>query len=791
MFGFPAIAGELCGRVIDPSGAAVAGASIEIYNRETPARLKTVSSGKGEFCFTGLSGGNYLAEASARGFGGSTVVSATVADSQSEPVVLALQLAKVSTRVSVTATSSAQSTDEISKAVDIVDGNEIERRAEFSIAEALRLVPGVRVRQQGGPGNLTSIHMRGMRSFDTSVLLDGFRLRDASAPQGEATGLLEDLYVVDVERIEVLRGSGSSLYGSHAMGGLLNIVSDHGGGPLHGSVETEGGGLGLFRGAAKVAGGTWKQRLLYSAGASHLNVTKGIDGDDRTRNLTGHAYAQLRLRPSSLVSGRVLASNSFLQLNDSPFAAPDEYLPATGIIPAIALPPEQVSRLEAGLPVEWGRATFAPSANDPDNRRSSTMTSAMGAFTQQFGPYASMRASYQGLVTLRDTRDGPGGSYFEPAFNNSSRYNSRIDIAQARTDIQAGRQQLISAGYEFERERYENTSIDENPDPALQAFAVVTIAQRSHSLFAQDQLRLLRDRLQISVSGRLQAFGLDRPEFQGGLPAYSGVSLGSPPNAYTGDLALAWFTPKTGSKFRAHAGNGYRAPSLFERLGTSFFFGDFSPFGDPRLKPERTISVDGGFDQYFASNRLKVSATYFYTRLQEVIVFDFSGVISPDTDPYGRYGGYRNTGGGIARGFETSVEATPARSLRINSSYTYTNSREKVSSTIDGSLRSFNISDHMFSFLATQQIGPRVDATFDFFAASDYDFPFFTNLGSRAFRFRGPVKGDLVLSYTHPLSDTRSLRVFGRIENLFDQTWYEGGFYTPGIWATAGVKLQF
>ena len=788
---FPAAAGELCGRVVDPSGAAVADATVEIYSREMPARVKTISNERGEFCVSELPPGNYLAEAAAMAFGSATAVTAILDQSRQTLPDLELPLAKVSTRVSVTAANSAQSTDEISKALDVVDMNEIERRAEISVPEALRVTPGVRVRQQGGPGSLTSIHMRGMRSFDTAVLLDGFRIRDAAAPQGEGSGLLANLYVTDLDRIEVLRGSGSSLYGSHAMGGLLNIVSDPGGGPMHGSVEAEGGGLGLIRGGAKVAGEAWNQRLLYSGGVSHLNLTKGIDDDDRTRTTIGHAYGQFRLSPKSTLSGRILANDSFLQLNDSPSAAPEENLPATGTVSAIALPRDQVRNIEQGLPVVWGPATFVPSPNDPDSRLSSNLTAAMAAFTQQLGSAASLRLSYQGLNSDRDNRDGPGGTLFEPSFNNSSLYKGRIDTAQARTDIKAGQRQVISAGYEFERESYRNTSLDENPDPAQETFAVAGVAQRSHSVFVQDQLRFLRDRLQISVSGRLQIFDLDQPEFEGGPPAYSGVSFGSPANAYTGDIALAWFMPETGTKIRAHAGNGYRAPSLFERFGTSFFFGFFSPYGDPRLRPERTFGVDGGFDQYFSANRLKVSATYFYTTLQEVIAFDFSGVISPDTDPYGRFGGYRNTRGGIARGVEVSMEATPSRTLRINSSYTFTNSMERVSSTVDGSLRSFNISDHMFTLLATQRFGRSVDVTFDLAAATPYNFPLFTAMGSRAFRFGGPVKGDLAMGWTRPISDSKSVRIFGKIENLFDRTYYEGGFYTPGIWATAGMKFQF
>lgn len=791
IFGIPAIAGELCGRVVDPSGAVTPGATVTLHGRGAPSKLTTVADEQGRFCFGALPAGRYLAEASAHDFGGSAAVAVSLGDGGESGLEIPLELAKVSTRVSVTASSSAQSTDEIAKALDTVSASEIERRAEFSIAEALRLIPGVRVQRQGGPGALTNIHIRGMRVVDTSILIDGFRFRDAAAPQGEGTGFLEEMLIVNTDRVEVLRGSGSSLYGSHATGGVLNIATDQGGGPFHGSVEAEGGGLGLFRGAAKIAGGAWDQRLLYSAGATHLNVTEGIDGDDRARTTSGHGYAQYRLNSASTLSGRILATDSFLQVNDSPFAAPDSNLPAAGVVLAVALPRDRLRRLEAGLPVEWGSATFAPSPNDPDNRRASGFISAMATFTQRLNRAASLRAAYQGMSTRRDSRDGPAGIRYEPMFNSSNQFNGRIDIAEARIDIQAGRWQLISAGYEFERENYESITADANPDAAQRVNARSEVTQQSHALFAQDQLRLLRDRLHISVSGRMQIFDLRRPRFSGGPPAYSEVALGSPPNAYTGDGSIAYFIPESGTKFRAHAGNGYRAPSLFERFGSSFFFGFFSPFGDPRLSPERTIGVDAGFDQYFASDRVRVSASWFYTRLQEIIIFDFSGAITPENDPFGRWGGYRNTGGGLVRGVEVSVEATPARSLRINSSYTRTNARDRVSTTLDGSLRPFNVSGHMFTLLAMQRIGPRFDVTFDLMTASSYHFPFFTMTGSRAFRFDGPVKADLVLSYTHPVSDTRSLRFYTRVENVFNHAYYEGGFYTPGIWATAGMKLRF
>ena len=86
--------------------------------------------------------------------------------------------------------------------------------------------------ERGGPGSLTSIQIRGLRSQDTVLLVDGVRLRDAAELQGSATSLMQDLVDVNTERIEILRGPGSSLYGSNAMGSVVNIVTDRGGGPL-------------------------------------------------------------------------------------------------------------------------------------------------------------------------------------------------------------------------------------------------------------------------------------------------------------------------------------------------------------------------------------------------------------------------------------------------------------------------------------------------------------------------------------------------------------------------------
>jgi iron complex outermembrane receptor protein len=712
----------------------------------------------------GLTAGEYLVEAQAPGFGVSEAKRVELDATESEKLDLALELQRVSTQVQVTATAGAQSVDEQAKALDVVDIQQITDRAEYSIAEAIRDVPGVRVQQLGGPGSLVRVLTRGMRPFDTSVLVDGFRLRDAASPQGEASALIGDLLVANIDRVEVLRGSGSSLYGTHATGGLMNIITAPGTSGFHGEVGAEGGGLGLFRGMTRMSGSALEERLRFSGGVTHLNVTKGIDGNDRTRNSVGQGLVQYRFGSSTELTGRILANNSFVQLNDTPFAVPN--LPVQSVIPAIA------------------GATFTPSPDDPDTRRDADYMSGLVALSHHWSPTASMRLSYQGLTTRRDNRDGPGGVRFEPTYTTSDRFDGRLDTVQARGDVQAGRQ-WITAGYEFEREGFNNRSRNEFAAPAELYDARLQIDQSSHAAFVQDQLSFLDRRLQVSLSGRVQSYQLSQPKFSDGNTAYQNAPPVEAPNAVTGDASIAYFVQKTGTKVRGHIGNGFRAPALFERFGGSFF-GGFSVFGDPGLRPERLLALDFGFDQYVGS-RAKVSGTYFYTRIQEAIAFDFSGFISPATDPYGRFGGYRNTNGGLARGVELSIETNPIRSMTVRSSYTYTNADERRSIFSSGIIRAIRISDHMFTGVVTQRFGRALDVTFDVFSASEY----LTNFGSQAFSLEGPVKADFAVNYTRALTDTTSLRLFTRIENVLNRTYYEDGFRTPKAWATVGMRLLF
>jgi iron complex outermembrane receptor protein len=784
--------GAISGYVKDPQGANVPGATVRLYGRDRTFSLVTVTDSNGAYSFNNLAPGEYLVEAEAKGFALAPAQTLNVERGKETTLVTTLELSGLRSTVVITASDTPQTVDEVSKALTVVGDQEIDERDELAIPEALRVVPGLRVQQLGGPGSLTSIKTRGLPSEDTAVLIDGIRFRDAAAPQGDASGFLEDLIVTDVGRVEVLRGSGSSLYGSNAVGGVVNIVTNEGGGPIHGSVLGEGGGLGLFRTRAQLAGGARHNRIVYSGGFSFFNVTRGLDDQDEARNTSGQGRILFRLTPTATLSGRIYANKSRVQLNNNPEGVGN--LPLTGIIEAIPLSLAEQRRFEAGVPssdLVVGAATFIPGANDPDNFREANFFNGAITFTQRPTEAFGYTINYQGLATNRSGINGPLGIGFQPIGGTTrSDFDARVHTLNARVDLRAGRFNYITSGYEFESESFANPSFQVNPADNSD----VDVSQRSHSFFVQDQLRFLDDRLQIAAAFRAQLFRLQQPVFTPAASApYTGITFQSPPTAYTGDGSIA-YTFSTSTKLRGHIGNGYRAPSLFERFGTAFdsFFG-YSIFGDPRLKPEQSVAFDVGVDQTFANNRVRASATYFYTELRRIIIFDFSGLIDFTTDPFGRFGGYLNTDGGIARGAEVELKATPFRTLNLTAAYTFTKAQQRTPQ-VPGTIRALVIPDHQFSIVATQHVGRRVLINFDFSASSDYIGAVFDpgTFTSRGYRFEGIAKADLGASYSLPLGDDRrQLRFFAYVDNLFEREYFESGFRTPGRTGRAGATFVF
>ena len=759
---------SVTGTVSDPQGRAVPGAALSLYSETGGAARTTTTDSNGVYRFDALADGNYLLRAEAPGFASFVVESIRLSAGAADREDIALQLAGVREQVVVTASSTPQAAAQVSKTIDVIESGDADARDAATLADTVALAPGVRVNQLGGPGAFASIRLRGLRDQDTAVLVDGLRLRDASATQADASGMIEDLLFTDAARVEVLRGSGSSLYGTDAIGGVINIITGEGGGRARGNVLLEGGSLGEFRGRAQFSGGLRDDRITYSAGVAQTTVTAGVGGDNPYRDTAAQGGLAFQLAPSLRVTARLYGADAFAKYpgNPIPLGSPS----GLGIVNAVP------------------NVTFLPAPDNPDSTRAARFLSSALRLEGQASPRFDYSVSWQLVATGRRYADGPAGVGYQPVGNTRSIYDGRIQTVDAQARYQAGFN-LLTGGYEFETENFASDNFDSS-NPA--AASAVNAVQRSHTAFAQDQAQFFGGRLQVSVGGRAQFFRLDHPAFLPGDAApYQGAAFASPASAYTGDGSAAWLFRKSGTKLRAHVGRGYRAPSLFERFGAGFdpVYG-YSVYGDPRLAPEHTIGLDAGIDQVLWQNRLRLSATYFYTWLQNIIYFDVSGAINSATDPFGRFVGYRNAVGGISRGFETSAALAATRSLTLNAAYTYVNAMERTP-LVGDVIGSFVIPRHQVSLVAAERVSSRLLLTFDTLASSSYLAPIYGDVVTQTYRFGGIRKVNAGASYRIPLNDSQALRFFTRAENLLNQAYYESGFPTPGRTARAGLQWEF
>jgi vitamin B12 transporter len=795
--GFGAENAVVSGDVTDASGHTVPNTRVTLHQTSGSALLTAVSDMTGRYEVPGIAPGEYLVDAAAPGLAleKSIRILLEAGENRSVPIVLAVSATK--TEVTVTAAGEPQPLDQVSKALDIVNAADAEQRGLFSISQALDFVPGLRVSTRGTPGSYSTIQTRGSRIQDTAILIDGFPFRDPTSPQDEASAYIGDLMLVDTSRIEVLRGSGSSLYGTNAMSGTVNILTGGGTGPAHGDIDLQGGGLGLFRGLAQVAGGAMQDRLSYSFGVSHLNVANGVDNWGAVRDWSGQFGLRVAITPKLRIGITGFANTGFLQET----VTPSSLLPgtATGIVSAVPLPFSQMRLADANLPFNQGNANFLPSLGDPDAGRYSHYINSLLRLDHEVTARFSYQLAYGEVFTDRNNTDGPAGpitaSYIPSQFNNSDRYKGRIDTVRAKVNYLLGSHHIITAGYEFSAEHYLNVTTDQNPDPAQHIYYRTADSQRFQSPFVQDEIRFFGGRLGVLLSVRYTGISLDQPTLIGGASPYSIVPLRSPAGAYTGDASIVYLLPGASTKLRGHVGNSFRAPSIYERFGGYFFGGQFFAIGDPRLSPERAVSLDFGVDQYLFRNRLKLSGTYFYSHLQNTI-----GFLSfpPDyVDPYGRSSGYYNVKGGLSRGVEVSGEFRPTHRTTMIASYTYTNAHDLVSEFYTGTaidpLQVPRILPQSVKLIATQQLGRRVDLSMDFDGGSSYLFPLYGNAftATTAFRFNGPRQLGVAGGYVFPLGERLQVRVYGRLSNALNQDYYEDGFRAPPRWAVGGIRFSF
>ncbi|HTC84926.1 MAG TPA: TonB-dependent receptor [Rhizomicrobium sp.] len=168
--------------------------------------------------------------------------------------------------VVVSATRIPTPVAEIASSVTVITAADIEARQQRSLPDVLRSVPGVNIVQSGGAGGQTSLFIRGTNSNHTKVLLDGIDISDPSTANGVAD--LSKLLTGDIAKVEVLRGPQGALYGSDAIGGVVNIITQSGEGPMKITADAEGGSFDTFNQRGSVSGSEGDFR--YAATVQHF-----------------------------------------------------------------------------------------------------------------------------------------------------------------------------------------------------------------------------------------------------------------------------------------------------------------------------------------------------------------------------------------------------------------------------------------------------------------------------------------------------------------------------------------
>lgn len=751
-----------------PDGRPVAGARVFADSVLGEGRSVAVADAAGNAAFPGLPPGRYLlSAAAAAGTAAPVEIEVEIESGPAAPLAgpapLTLRFAAHRESVVVSAALGARAGREAGPLVDTLTAEELRERGERDLVGALRGVAGILVRQDGGPGHLAQVQVRGLPGSATAVVVDGAPLRDAASITGGSAALLPGVGLLGVDRLEIRRGGGSTLYGTNGMGGVLQIVTRGGSGGDSLRASAEFGSAGRAAGAAEWGAGGPRGAVFASLG--ERRVREGTDGDDPFENTTASFRAGRRLSPGLRLSARASWSNAEVGLNENPVPVGG---PATGVVEAAAVAPETVRAYEGGAALadlDFGAATLLPAANDPDASQRTRFLSALVSLAGNPTPSLAWTVRYHDLATRRENTDGPGGvNPWDPAAPQTISYAAGIRTGSARVEFGGGPHRLlVGAEAEWERAR--------TVDPAFST----RLRQSGLAAVVQKELRTAEGRASLRAAVRFHRFETRAPELEPeeGSP-YAGAL--PPPGAtavtadFSGTAALGG-----GLLLRGSWGRGFRAPSLYERFGTWYSTFGYSIFGDPRLEPEFTSAADLGLDWESAAGGVRFRAAAFRSRRPQIIAF---GSFDAASDPFGRFGGYENTAARGARGWETDLALAPGGRTRARLQYTFTDADAPENGPAELPA-AWLLPRHQGAALASGRVGDRFGWAADLHLSSSMHAPLYDpdSFSTRVFRFAGLRRLDLAAS----LEVVRGLTLRFVVEDALDDAAFQsGGFRPPG-----------
>ena len=218
----------------------------------------------------------------------------------------------------VTATRTEQSIKDVGSSITVIPQEQIENSKSQLVQDVLRQVPGIEVTRTQGLGGTTSIFMRGAESNHTLVFVDGVEVRSTTSGGFNFANLTTD----NIEKIEILRGPQSTLYGSDAIGGVINIITKKGEGPTKVTLNSEYGEHETYKEVLSISGG--KESMDFAASVSYIK-THGIDfsdgvpdgrEEDGYENFTGSARIGRNFMGDGRVDTTLRVSHSDLEFDD-------------------------------------------------------------------------------------------------------------------------------------------------------------------------------------------------------------------------------------------------------------------------------------------------------------------------------------------------------------------------------------------------------------------------------------------------------------------------------------------
>ena len=727
-----AVAADLLGTVTDPDGRAVPRAHV-LLSHPISIAATTFTDAAGRFRFFDLDAGRYDVRVAVSGFRAEAVTVDLDADGTRE-ITIQLRLSAITETVVVSAAQVDRPLSRTADSVTVIDADTLRSHQVETVSDALRLVPGLTVTQSGGRGGIASLFPRGGESNFTLVLIDGVRVNTFGGGFDFA-----HLPVADIERIEVVRGPQSALYGADAIGAVIQIVTRQGRPPRTEGV-IEGGSFGTTRLTGSTAGsaGAWS----WAAGGERLD-TDGFTG----------------LAPAT--GERV--SNDDYRRHDASFSAGWRGARDTRVRGHVRL-----GSLERGFPGPIGR--------DPLGNVTAVDRIARGRNDSRI---FSLDATYPWNARIRQHvqlsfADLDGA--FTSRFGESESETTRLSI-RAQADARVGPRVGVSVGFELQRERAASTFITGANS------SQIPVRRRIFGAFGEARMTAA-DRVFVTTGLRVEYIHRDalepdanafapRPPFD----VHNVVSVNP-------KLSVAYFFQPTDRRTRwwtrvhGSVGTGIRPPDGFEIAFTD----------NPSLAPEHSRSTDIGIEQALGGGAFVIDGTAFFNRYDDLIV-----AVGRSLQDASRFR-TDNISNARARGLELAASARSAWGLDVRVTYTWLVTEILAADAVSGQAPPpFAVGDpllrrprHQGAIDLTFTRG--VVTAFGRFGARGRALDVEPTFGAFGGLFTVPGYG--VVHAGTSVRAWRGIELFGRITNMLDHEYEETlGFPALGRSVVGGIRI--